>query len=867
MPAPGDRLAKLRERSEVLTGIEFVQVVDKCDQKRLRVYFLTDPRDLGTPFEDVGDATITPEPLAPSDIRIYSPRGAASDVEVVVCPGPDAMLWDDDDEAGRRYLEICVAEPGDFTEYRLLIDDERVDRFFNDVQFSFKVGCDDRLDCVEPLKECVSDDLVDFPVDYLARDFVSFRNALLDFAAQRYPDWQLPVEADVGVMLLEAMAALGDELSYLQDRHNREAYLETATERRSLRRKARLLDHEIHDGRMARTLLELRVRPGVTSVEGGWPVWAPVEGSEPIRFELGEGMRDRGKNFPVNELWNSTNFTVYLFDDGQTCLEAGATEVFVRNDALNPGDPGGVVFDEAAANLWSAGRLLLLRDRPADPSESDRLHVVRVVDVRLEHDDLFDVDVARIRWEAEDATPFAIPFDELQLSGNIVPATAGESRTARFRLGPLTQSDITNNSSSASVVEIYSAVEREGPLYSEAGAGLASRRNQCEEVEEETASRPPIYLLSLPGAEESGLAFADTEGDLRRARPEVRVFEVDVTGGTDDEWKFERTLIDVDGDKDVFTLEDGTWRRIVGRWLGGQEIVHRDYASGAGYTVRFGDGEFGELPPRDALFEVQYRLGSGAKGNVPAGAVAALRIPGEFSPLALLLDAAGNPYPVTSGVDAESEAEIKMLTPEAYKSETFFAVRPEDYGAQAEKLSFVQRAQGRFRWTGSWLSVVTAVDPVDSFELSPKNRAQVEALLGCRRQAGRDVIVRDPRFVSVDLIIRLCVARSAFAAQVRARVVEALFGKGGARPRAGFFDPDNFTFGTPLRRSALEAAIVAVEGVEAVTGIQIRAHGVTDFRDFEALAFEVGDEELIRVENSSLRPERGSVSLILEGGA
>ena len=47
------------------------------------------------------------------------------------------------------------------------------------------------------------------------------------------------------------MAALGDEFSYLQDRHNREAYLETATERRSLRKKARLLDYEIHDGRMA----------------------------------------------------------------------------------------------------------------------------------------------------------------------------------------------------------------------------------------------------------------------------------------------------------------------------------------------------------------------------------------------------------------------------------------------------------------------------------------------------------------------------------------------------------------------------------------------------------------------------------------
>jgi hypothetical protein len=857
MPAPGDRLAALRARSEDLTGIEFVQVVDKCDQRRLRVYFLTDPRDLGSPFEDFGDPAVTPGPLSLADFRIYNPRGEAPDVEVVPCPGPDAMIWGDDADAGRRFLEICVAEPGGFAEYRLLIDDERIDRFFNDVQFSFKVGCDDRLDCAEPSKECPPEELADFPVDYLARDFVSFRNALLDFAAQRYPNWQVPLEADVGVMLLETMAALGDELSYLQDRHNREAYLETATERRSLRHKARLLDYEIHDGRMASTLLELTVRPGVTFVEGGSPVWARVEGSTPIRFELGSGMRDRGTNFSVDDLWNPGNFTIYLFDDGQECLEAGATELFVRNDPASPDNPGGVLFDAAAVNLWSSGRLLLLRDVPADPSEADRLHVVRVIEVRLGHDDLFDVDVARVRWEAQGAPPFPIPFEQLQLSGNLVPATVGESRKARFRTGSLLPSDGD---------DVIPAVEREGPLFTDVDPSLLSRRNACEEVEEESESRPPIYLLSLPGTEESGLAFADPADDLRRAEPEVRVFEPDEAPSTSDEWFFRRTLIAEGGDDKVFTLEDGTWRRIVGRWLGGAELVHRDYATGAGYTVRFGDGEFGRLPAAGALFEVDYRLGSGVKGNVPADSVNALEIPAKTSPLATRLLAATNPFPVTSGVDPESADEIKLLTPQAYKSETFFAVRPEDYGSQAEKLDFVQRAQGTFRWTGSWLSAVTAVDAEGAFELSPERRQLVEALLNCRRQAGRDVIVRDPKFVNLDLAINLCVTRDAFPGQVRVRVLEALFGREGFRPRAGFFDPDNFTFGTPLRRSALEAAVVSVEGVEAVTSIQIRAHGVTEFKEFEALAFEVADDELVRVENSALRPERGSLTLELEGG-
>ena len=864
MPTTEDRLSRLRSRQDEFTGIEFVQVVDKCDQTKLRVYFLTDTLELRPPFEDVGDAQVVPSPIVPGDIRIYSPRNEAPDVPVVVCPenlpNPGVLAWGEDVAAGRRYLEICVAQPGDFTDYRLLIDDTRIDASFNDVAFSFKVGCDDGLDCAEPLNECAVEPAVDFPVDYLARDFVSLRNALLDFAAQRYPKWQLPKEADVGVMFTEVLAALGDELSYVQDRVNREAYLETATERRSLRKKARLLDYEIHDGRMATTWIELTVS-GASVVDSGWPIWARVEGKAPITFEIGRGMEASDENFTVDPLWNPGNFTLYCFDDDQACLDPGATEVVVRNDPANDDNPGGVVFDEAATLLW-VGRTLLLRDAPSDPSEVQKLHIVTVTEVELGRDELFDIDIARIRWDDKDAPAFSIPLEELELSGNIVPATAGESRSDQFRLGPLEAGD-----ESAGVIE---AVEREGPLFSKRDPSLLARRDPCSESVEETAHRPPVYLLSLPGTDERGLAFADTNGDLRSTEPEI---EVGPSGGPPNPWAFRRGLVGEGRDDETFTLEDGTWRRIVGYWRGEKEIVHRDYATGAGYSVRFGDGEFGRIPAAGSLFQVNYRLGSGVSANVPAGAVSALRVaredpePDVVSPLEGIVEAASNPFAVTDGVDPESATEIKMLTPEAYKAETLFAVRPEDYGTQAEKLDSVQRAQGTFRWTGSWLSAMTAVDPAESFSLSATRRAEVEAFLACRRQAGREVIVSDPKFVNLDLLITLCASSNAFPAQVRVRVSEALFGRRGARPLRGFFHPDNFTFGTPLRRSALEAAVQAVDGVDAVIGMGIRSHGVTEFSDFDALTFEVAGDQVIRLENSSLRPERGSLNLSFEGGA
>ncbi|MCX4245556.1 baseplate J/gp47 family protein [Paraliomyxa miuraensis] len=861
MPTTNDRLTALRRQDDRFTGIDFVQVVDKCDQARLRVFFLTDPRTLATPFEDVGAATVDPIPVEASRVRIYSPRGEAPDVQLApATDAPEGLRWIDDDATGRRVLEVTVAEPGTFTDYRLNIADARIDRVFNDARFSFKAGCESRFDCATPLQECTPEPLVDYPVDYLARDFVSFRNALLDFAAQRYPGWQLPREADLGMVVLEILAATGDELSYLQERLWREAGFEDATERRTLRRKARLVDHEIHDGRAATTSLELTVS-STTTVAAGSPVWVRTAGQEVITFELGLGLEDedRGVTFAVSEHWNPGRITPYAFDDGDVCLAEGSTELWVRND---PSDPEGEVFTALDAPKW-VGRRLLLRRIPIDPSESERVAIVQVERVDLEDDDgqpledaLFGVGLARIRWRAEDALTFAIALEQLSVSGNIVPATAGERRVIEYRIGPTSEADVAAG--------IHSAVEREGPLYSTHDPSLLRRKDPCEEGDEESGTRPTIYLLSLLASEQEGLGFLDVDGDLRRTKPELRVEEI--TAGAR-QWTFRRSLL-VDGsDDDSFTIEDGTWRRIVSYSRGGSDLVHRDYANAAGYTVRFGDGEFGRQPAPGALFRVTYRTGPGTRANVPAGSVSALQMGGVVSALQPVVVAVRNPLPVVDGMDPETNAQIKRDAPQAFVGKTYFAVRPEDYGSQAQTLDFVQSARARFRHTGSWLSAITAIDPSGSYQLSAEQRARAEALLDCRRQAGRDVIVVDPNYVAVDLEIGVCVARSAFPAHVRRAVLEALFGRSGSRPRPGFFSPDKFTFGTPLRRTALEAAVQAVTGVDAVTRIRVRKLGVTDFEDFTEPSLLVADDEVIRVENDPARPERGVVFLALEGGA
>ena len=56
--------------------------------------------------------------------------------------------------------------------------------------------------------------------------------------------------------------------------------------------------------------------------------------------------------------------------------------------------------------------------------------------------------------------------------------------------------------------------------------------------------------------------------------------------------------------------------------------MHKDYLSGTGTTVRFGDGEFGQVPARgnpavgqERYLRATYRLGNGVRGNLPGGAL------------------------------------------------------------------------------------------------------------------------------------------------------------------------------------------------------------------------------------------------------
>ena len=838
MIGPEDRLVALCDQTtKRVTGIDFIQIVDPHVQLMLRVFFVVDPDTLIDPM-----VTAMPAPFPPDKIEIRSTTGG--DPPIVV-PATDATWQIFPTSAGNRtVLEIKVAQPGGFSLYRLTIHDEpknRVDRFFNGVVFSFKQGCPSVFDCRQT-RDCPPDDTVDWPVDYLARDFESLRNALLDFAAQRYPAWRERVPADPAAMIMELAAALGDEFAYIQDRIAREGSLATLVERRSLWWHTQLVDYTIDEGASATTWLDIYIAPGQQqAVPAGSRVWAAPEGEPPIAFELGEGLKDQqqGKTFWLSDAWNS--MPVYVPDDSQPCLLAGATELYLTGGFPLVAQLPGPMPDPT--RFW-IGRPMLIRTDPRNPAEPSRRFLVHITDVEITIDPLVIVSgspivITRIAWSADEALPFDLCLPDARVDGNLVLSTAGETFSEFFAIGENSGAPVGMRD------QVPLAVERRGPLNAV------------------TRERPPIFLYSLKETEARGL------GRLAGA-PEVELQEVRSNGVSlvptvpARLWQWNPTPIDALASETAYTLDFGTYRKVITFDRPGERITHTDRASGQGSTVRFGDGDFGVIPSDTTLFQVRYRTDVGTRPNLSADSVTVLTDLDPFAPtpapslLGIAMQVT-NPFAITDGRDPQAMDVVKQFAPEAYQADPRRAVRDEDYRAIAEEEPWVQRAGATRRWTGSWLTEFVTADPEGTTVLSEEHRSELEQEMDCVRQAGRPVVVRDPVYRPIDLLIRICVKPDAYEGQVLERVTRALAGRRRPGQPIPFFDPDHFTFGDPLYRAALEAAVQAVPGVLAVDEIQIRVRGLFDWQAFPGFVFRPGDDRIIRLDNDANRPEAGSL--------
>jgi hypothetical protein len=783
MTEPKDRVLAV-VASTTYNGVDFVEIVSP---RTLIVHFLNavsieDP--LMTAVITGGDSvpTVALKPINPAD-------------------------WSTDAE-GRPLLTLTALADGDFSNYTLTITAPKLDLILDSTVFSFKATCPSDFDCAPPPIDCPPSTVQVPPIDYLSRDFQSFQQALLGFSSLRYPNWVERSEADFGMMMSEVLSAVGDELSYLQDRVAAEATLSTATQRRSLVSLARLVDYEPQPATSATTILQCDV--GATgTVAAGTRISALAPDGSPVPFEIGAGLADLS-NYPVSDLWNYA-IQPYWFDDNEQCWPAGATDLWVQGHGF----------------AFTSGQALLIQTDL--PGESLR-EIVHLTAAGYETvDPIFPTNgsptpVTHLVWGASEALSRARDLTRTVIGGNLLPATQGQRFTETFAIGA------PPTSAPYSVL----AIARRGPNGSDS---------------------EPNYVFRYPLGQ-TPLGWLANADSTQPPAPEIILQQTLPAAVT---WSFATTLLDSLATDTDFTVDPVAWQ-VVARSDTGQPTQY-DIIGDNGGSIRFGNDVFGASPADQDLFQVTYRTGLGAAGNVAADSITMID-PATTGPLT----AGRNPFAATTGADQETASHIQRMAPQAFRAIQYRAVLASDYEAAAETLPWVQKAGASFRWTGSWMTVFTAADPKGSEQITIDEEIQLVELLNRRRLAGYESYAPPPDYVSIDLRIEICVQPGWLDGDAEASVLDVLGSSTRPQDAAGFFFADRFTFGTPLYRSRLEAVIQDAPGVAGVHAINYRKRGTfAGFIDLPEIVTPA-PMQILRVDNDPSWPERGTIRVIAEGG-
>jgi hypothetical protein len=276
-------------------------------------------------------------------------------------------------------------------------------------------------------------------------------------------------------------------------------------------------------------------------------------------------------------------------------------------------------------------------------------------------------------------------------------------------------------------------------------------------------------------------------------------------------------------------------------------------------TLRFGDNVNGKTPGTGTSFVASYRIGNGTDGNVGADSLIFLAA-GDAR-----IQSCRNPLPATGGTDPETNDQIRRRAPQAFLTQER-AITMADYESIAEADSQIDNAVASLRWTGSWYTTFIAVQPEGDGNLTPALQQSLMASEERYRLAGQDLLLDSPQYVSLEIVLEVCVDPDYFQAYVEQSLLQVL-GSGilpnGAK---GLFYPDNFTFGQTVYLSLVYVAARSVAGVTSVTALTFQPQGVNTTQYLAAGEIKLGSLQVARLENDPSFPDHGQLTLVMQGG-
>lgn len=691
-----------------------------------------------------------------------------------------------------------------------LVNVPALDPFFSRLDFFLDPDAPRAEDCVDTSPPRAAE-TVPLASDYLAKDWSSFRQRMLDSLSGTLPEWRERSPADLLVTLVELLADAADRASYHQDAVATEAYLGTARLRTSVRRHARLVGYRVGEGTNARVWVSFTAS-GTGTLPKGTKLLTRVSGLAPVLPD-GAALDQALVAGPVVfetlhdvDLQPERN-AIPLHDWGAPAygLPQGATAATLAGGLATLGlEPGDVLIFEEALGPESGS--------PGEAHPGHR-HAVRLIRVTARQDALAapPVDLTEVEWDAADALPFPLCITTVADDGTPVSGVS----VARGNVA------LADHGRTVPAETLTAAAGSFRPVLARRGLTFG-------------ASYDHAAAKALPAA-------AALEQDPGEALPALALRQ-----GTTP-WELRRDLLASGRFDHHFMVET---------------------EDGGAAALRFGDGALGRPPEPGTALTAIYRVGGGRTGNLGADSLAHVVIGSGGSFVA----AVRNPLPARGGTDPEPLDSVRLAAAgrlralEGRTTET-------DFARLAETHPEVARAAASLRWTGSWFVLEVAAERTGGLPSDAAFLGRVRAFLEDWRQAAWEIVVRPLRFVGLDVAVTVLLTPYVPRGAVERALLTAFSNRdlpGGGR---GFFHPANFTFGQPVYLSRIVEAALAVEGVGAVDISEslprlnrFRRWGEPSRGELAAGRIRMSRAEIARVDNDPAAPANGRIQFYLEGG-
>ncbi|NVH74230.1 putative baseplate assembly protein [Paraburkholderia sp. JPY432] len=831
-----------------LGGIDYVEVYP--DRTTLSVHF----------FGRVPEALTVRNVVIDGGERVTGIRVLA--VELVTHDDGDACLL------------VSVDREGDFSSYCVCLVDEEVsaasgvpaaplaprvpagiDPRYACSEFRFRAGNPGDTDCQPtPCPPAVRG--TGPVIDYLARDFTSFRRLLLDRLALTMPEWTERHAPDIGITLVELLAYVADQLSYKLDAVATESWLGSARLRISVRRHARLVDYRMHEGCNARAWVTIAANADLTLATRDLVFAAPPEGavwpagligwdelqaiSGAVLFQAID-LSGTGA-LPVRAAHSAIRF--YCWRGESCCLPQGSVRATLL-DALQP--------DGASRTLaLAAGDMLVLEETAgaatgsAADADPDKRHVVRLTRVEPAVDPLDGTPLLEIEWARADALPFALCI--------AARTAAADCRLVECALARANVVLVDHGLTVHEIKDAWLAASASVTGHCECGGTVHDVKRAPLPLAITLGRTGITYADALPAVTAAFAAGDAMRRDPRAALPQAALdaLAVDPLDPQAAKWPGTYAWSPV---FDLLSSKAGDTHFVV-------EI---DDAGSA--QLRFGDGVRGQMPAAGTAFRARYRIGNGPAGNVGRDAITWIATRGTALTGASLTPR--NPLAAVGGVAPEPVADVKRYAPHAYGRVLERAVAAADYASIAEQDSRIQGAFASLAWTGVNYEACLALDPyaaaADDPTLVPATRARLEAA----RRIGHDVRIVPVRRVPVLIGLRVHVAPGYLRGDVEAAVLDLLSSGVRSTGALGWFHPDNLRFGVALPASPIIAAVQALDGVAHIAlsaFARERASAADASASLDAGVIDIAADEIVQLDNDPNFPEHGTLRIDMRGG-